>query len=470
MLEAVFGPGESQDHTERARESSRIFVRGLDLLTLDDSPRATGRRLTADEAYAAYGFRKLYEVVAEGSAIISETPDAAGRVLRERRAQLGVPVKSVASKSGFTPDVVEALERSARRPVREYERVARVLGLDERRISFRGTPEGNERLTVRLRTLADEQHALSPSTVVALAEAAWVAMTQIRLEDQLGLSEGRLTLQPCDDYGSPGHPAYGVGYDLADELREILHLGTDAILSMRKLAENSLNIPVIQTHLNERIAGATIESEGRRSIVLNVDGLNRDAHVRRSTVAHEIGHLLFDPWPELHDLRVDEYEELEQRADARTDPVEQRANAFAVQLLAPQKAAVARYQRTGDLFVEVLDHFGLSFTAGRYQVWNGLGRSVSLESIQTPNRRPEPDWEARESYTLTYHPIRQLAARPSRAGRFSAVAVRSASLGLISWDTAAEWLSCSVSEAQAAVDAMVDIFPEVFDPAGSADN
>lgn len=462
MLAAVFGPGDSLDPSERARTSSQMFVRGLDLLTFDTSPRATGRRLTASEAFAAYGFRKLYEVATEGSAVISDTPEAAGRVLRGRRAQLGVPLRSVANKSGLTVDVVEALEHSRRRPVREYERVARVLGLDERLVSFRPTPTGNERLTVRLRTIADERPALSVTTVTSLAEAAWVAMTQIRLEDQLGLTLGNRTFRVCEDYGSPGYPAYRIGYELADALREELNLNNDPIPSMRTLAQETLGIPVIQTQLNARIAGATVESEGRRAIVLNIGGLNGNALVRRATIAHEVGHLLFDPPAELDQLRVDEYDELEQRADAQVDPVEQRANAFAVQLLAPQQAAVSRYQASADLFDGVLDYFGVSFTVGRYQVWNGLERSVPLEDIRAPSRPPEEDWEGREGYTIVYHPIRDLAAWPSRAGRFSAISLRAAQLGLISWDTAAEWLLCSVSDAEAALPAVAGLYPEVF--------
>lgn len=439
-----------------------MFVRGLDLLTVDGSPKATGRRLTAFEAYDAYGFRKLYEVMTEGSAIISDSPAAAGRVLRERRAQLDIPVKTVASKSGLTPNVVEALLQSSRRPIREYERVARVLGLDERVISFRPLPEGNERVAVRLRSLADERPSLSPSSVANLAEAAWVAMTQIRLETALNLATVEMSFQPSPDYGSSGNPPYRVGYELADEFRSALGLGASPIKSMRKLVEDELGFPVIQAQLDERIAGATVESAGQRAVVLNIDGLNSDALVRRSTMAHEVGHLLFDPSQHPEHLRVDDYIELEQRADTRTDPVEQRANAFAVQLLAPQSAAVERYSRSGNLFDEVLDYFGLSFTAGRYQVWNGLNRSVPLDSISAPNRRPEPDWDARESYTLTYHPIRELASRPSRAGRFSAIAVRCAQVGVVSWDTVSEWLYCSPDDARAAATDLADFYPEVF--------
>lgn len=461
LLEEVFGPGPSSSPRDRARESSRIFVRGLDLLTFDESPKATGRRLTALEAFDAYGMRKLYDVIIDGSAIISANADAAGRVLGERRRQLGLPIRTVASKSGLTPEIVEALEQSSRRPIREYERVGRLLGLDERKISFQTVAEENERLAVRLRTLADEQPSLSASSVANLAEAAWVAMTQIRLEGELGLEEKNILDQDAD-YGYPGRPPFMVGYELADRFREALGLGSDPIPSMRALIETRLGIPVVQAQLDKRIAGATIESDGRRAIVLNIDGLNGDALVRRSTMAHEIAHLVFDPSQRLEDLRVDEYRELEARPDQRADPVEQRANAFAVQLLAPQDSALERYSRTRDLFAEVLDYFGVSFTAGRYQVWNGLERAIPLDEIRAPNRHPEADWDARESFTLTYHPIRSVARTPSRAGRFSAVVIGAAHEGLVTWDTASAWLGCSEDEAKDAVEEMKGLFDEVF--------
>lgn len=467
LLDEVFGPGASTNVRERAMESSRLFVRGLDLLTIDRSSKATGRRLTAVEALDAYGFEKLCQIVEDGSAIISVSPDAVGRTLRERREQLGVPIKTVASKSELTTNVVEALERSARRPIREYERVAGVLGLDERAISFRPLPQGNERVAVRLRSLANDRPALSASSVVNLAEAAWVAMTQIRLEEELHLGPTGVAFEQSADYGYSRWPPYEVGYQLADKFRSELGLGDAPIPSMRALVEETLGIPVIQAQLNERIAGATVESGSRRAIVLNIGGRNADALVRRSTMAHEVCHLVFDPSQRLDDLRVDEYRELDQRAEERTDPVEQRANAFAVQLLAPQHLAVERYQESGDLFEAVLDHFGLSFTAGRYQVWNGLGRTVPLEDIRAPNRPAELDWDGRETFTLAYHPIRSLVERPSRAGRFSAVAVRCAQVGVVSWDTVSEWLYCPEDEARSAADVLAGLYPDVFDSAHS---
>lgn len=463
LLSAVFGEGSGSEPRTRAAQSSQLFVRGLDLLTFDHSQEATGRRLTAQEALDAYGFDVLCSVALDGSAIITSSVESAGNALRERREQLGISVKTVASRSGVSPKIVQALEQSSRRPVREYETVARALGLDERAISFRTHPEGNKELAVRLRTLSDSRVTLSEPTVGSLAEAAWVAMTQVRLERLLNQDEPEATFGASSDFGRYDRPPYRAGYELADRVRYTLDLGEFPIPSMRDLAENTLRIPVIQTTMDEGVAGATVDFGSRRAVVLNINGMNSQVMVRRSTVAHELCHLLFDPTVELDTLRVDDYADLERRPETLGDPVEQRANAFAVQLLAPQEAAVDRFESMqGSLFESVLDHFGVSFTAGRYQVWNGLDRAIALDTISSPNRPPESDWEALESFTLDYHPIRPLMDKPSRAGRFSAVAVRAATEGLVSWDTVAEWLFSTEGEVRDAIDALMDLYPTVF--------
>jgi Zn-dependent peptidase ImmA (M78 family) len=440
------------------------------MLTFDESTKAKGRRLTAVEALNAYGFEKLLEVATDGSALISESVEAAGRTLRERREQLGLTVRQVASQALLSPEVVEALEAGRRRPIREYERAARVIGLDERMLSYRSDSDGNRGVAVRLRDLRDEKPSLTGATVITLAEAAWVAMTQLRLEHLLGVP-GEMTFEQEPFYGTSGHPAYKVGYDLADAFRKRLDRADAPIVSMRDLVERELGIPVIQTDLGRRIAGATVESGGRRAIVVNLTGRNQSAFVRRFTVAHELCHILFDPRGRLRHLRVDEYDDLDKRDDQITDPVEQRANAFAVQLLAPQATALRIYHedKSGDPLAHVLDHFGVSFTAARYQIWNGEQRRVPLESIFTDKYKPEADWEAHEAYTTTYHPIRALADQPERAGRFSAIVVRAAEVGIISWDTASEWLCAPEEEVRRCAPAIHELYPDVFDSASGGD-
>lgn len=464
-LDRVFGECEGTTPADRARASSRRFVRGVDLLTFDESPRATGRRLSATEALDAYGFDKLAEVAADGSAIICESVTAVGRALSDRRRQLGLEIRHVASATKLRSDVVEALEASKRRPIQEYERVARVLGLDERMLSYSAEPAGNQGVAVRMHALRNERPALSGSVVAALTEAAWVAMTQVRLEAALVLPQAERTFQTEPYYGSRTHPAYRVGYALADTFRAAFDFHDQPIRSMRELLERRLCIPVVQAELGNSIAGATIAAGDRRAIVVNLSGRNRNVFARRSTLAHELCHILFDPRERLRDLRVDEYDDLDRREDLVPDPVEQRANAFAVQLLAPRTSALRVYEEQGDeALTTLIQQYGISFTAARYQVWNALERRVPLEHLNTQEPPREADWDGSEAYTIAWHPIRALADHPSRAGRFSALVLRAADAGIVSWDTASTWLFSSEKELRKEniIAAMKEFYPDLF--------
>ncbi|MDP3939738.1 MAG: ImmA/IrrE family metallo-endopeptidase [Deltaproteobacteria bacterium] len=463
LIEIAFG-SRAANAEAAAQASGRVYVRGLGQLA-EDHPKATGRRLTALEALRTYGIEVLAEVGAEGYAKLARAAEVAGRVLKLRREQLGLDRRHVALRAGLPEDVVRAAEESRKLSIRSYERVARALGLDERYVSVRPEPEGNERIAVRLRTIGEADPRLGAGTVSALAEAAWVAMTQIRLEEELGLVPPRTGIEHSNNYGTPGFPAYQWGYQLAADARSKLGLGAGPILSMRSLAEERLGLPVIQAELGEAIAGVTIETVSRRAIVINLSGENRHVFVRRATVAHELGHLLYDPQRSLRDLRVDAYGDLDKPAEELPDPVEQRANAFAADFLVPQSEAVTVFRSAKtDGLGEVMYRFGVSFTAARYQIWNGIDRKGRLEDLRTERRAFPAEWEGRETYTVDYHPIPKL--RPTRAGRFGAVAARAAEEGLISWDTAGEWLEVSADEVRRVVPQLRELFPAVWSASG----
>jgi hypothetical protein len=463
-LDLVFGPGASATAEDRARHSSRTFVRSLDQL-VEFSPRATGRRLTAREAMEAYGFEKLLEVASEGSALLATSADAAGLPLHSRRKELALDVRTVARRAGVSDEEVLACEASRRLPLRTYEKIGRALGLDERYIAVSRTPRGNEQLTIRLRTFGDDIGALGAQTVSALAEAAWVATTQDRLAEALEVGVDRKGLFPNGNYGSPGKPAFRWGYELAGVVRRTLALDAqEPVLSMRDLIEETFRIPLIQCDLGESIAGATLEVNSRRAIIVNIGGSNSRVFQRRATLAHELGHLLFDPPRELDALRVDDYDDLVRSPEQLVDRVEQRANAFAVEFLAPRAAILERFQGNHDLS-EVVEHFGLGPTASQHQIQNASKGQVTADSIS--RRRSEPGesrhmsaWEGPESFTNYFHPVPGI--RPSRVGRFGALVVRAAETGLVSWDTAASWLETSEAEARGAQESLRDLFPSVW--------
>lgn len=463
-LDDVLGPGPGTSPEVRARASTKRFVRSLDQLA-EHTPGATGRQLSASEALDAYGYDVLREVAAEGGALLCVTPDAAGHAIRSQRDRLGLETRAVAARANMSAREIERAEQNVRDVrLRTYERIARALGMDERQLSVMREPAASAELAVRLRTVGEEFRGMTSSVVSAIAEAAWVAQTQVRLEETLGIRNRRhLDFEQTTNYGSPGYPAYQHGYYLAQQTRQALSLGNDPIPSMRELCEETLGIPVIQADLGEWVAGVTVEvATNTRAIVVNISGGNRDVFMRRSTMAHEVGHLLYDPRQQLNKLRVDEYDGLATPAHAIQDRVEQRANAFAVELLAPQEVALQLFDGRGGAdgtgLQAVIDSFGISFTAARYQIWNGRDRSIPLERL-TARARPEDHWVGAEQYTVDYN---FLQTADSRAGRFSAVVIRAAQERLVSWDTAAEFLLCTEAEARAAADTVRDLFPSVF--------
>lgn len=459
-LDAVLGPGEGETAERRARHSRRVYVRSIDQLA-EASADAKGRRLTAAEAFDAYGWDVLRQVHEEGAALLATSVQSAGAALRRRRDLLGLTHRSVALNAGLPETIVQACENSRRLPVRQYERVARALGLDERDVSYRAEPAGNSDLAVRLRTIGDDMPAMTSQVVAALAEAAWVALQQVRLESLLfGARPPQFGIE--SNFGTSSSPAFRVGYQLARQVRDALELGAGPIPSLRELSEEHLGIPVIQSELGEHIAGVTLEVEGRRAIVLNLGSKNRNVFVRRATLAHELGHLLFDPRRQLALLRVDDYDSLFRPAEELRDVVEQRANAFAVELIAPQRTLAELYGEHGDRALAMsINLFGISATAARYQLWNALGRSVAFEALRAGRIEPEAQWDGAERYTVDYHPLPRL--RASRAGRFGAMVTRAAEAGLISWDTAGEWLESDETEVRAAALTLRELFPTVWD-------
>ena len=320
-LIALFG-SESTGRTpeERARSSRRRFVRGQDALA-EWSDGARGRVLTAWEALMDHGLDVLREANDSDSAIICDSHDTASLNLKDRRLALGLDLDYVANRARMnSADVRDAEESKRRVPIHRLERIARVLGLDEHRISRRDAGASTAELAVRLRTIGGKSSVVTPRAVLTLAEAHWVGRTQKRLERWLGMEPTPRTFLPRPVY-LDRLSALRAGLRLADETRRDSAGGRSLTSSLRAICEDLLGIPVVQADLPKRIAGATISSAGVRILVVNTQGSNDNAWVRRSTYAHEIGHILWDLPTDLRDLRVDQYDDLDSRPDDLHDPV-----------------------------------------------------------------------------------------------------------------------------------------------------
>lgn len=411
----------------------------------------------------------LEEAVEYGSAVLIRSGGSMEPTIRSRIEQLGLTDAAVARESDLALEVVErAGHRSVDNETGHLERIGFILGFDELRLGYRPTGEADAGLAVRLKTLrpptATGAVGLSPTAVLKFAHSASVIRTQHRLQRWLGMEDDIGWFTPTDDYGTPISPAYRVGYELAEHSRQRLNLGDRPITSMRDLVEKTLRIPVIQARLPAGIAGATIavsdDVHGEaRGIVLNTFGANSNVWVRRATLAHELGHLLFDPIQHLEHVRVDTYQanEVDPQVTA-TDYVEQRANAFAIAFLAPRDAVRNMVLNGGltDPVRKVMETYGISHTAARYHIRNSCYGRYELPDDRSPDAMPSDEQKAAEDSTLDYFPIP--TTPETRRGRFSEVVTSCYDKSYLSGHSAAQYLNCTKSDFQDKLEAIRELY------------
>jgi len=466
-LKRIFGEiGSATSVEASARVSKQMFVRSQDHLALYKKG-AKGRKLTAWQAYQAFGTEKLEEVLNYGSAVLVSGHQEPASSLRKSREDRGLTVYDIAKATKLkVSDITSAEDARKTSSIQFLEKLAMTLGLDETRLSFRPLTEENERLGIRLRQLKNSNPAFNPSTVVAFDEAAWVIQKQWQLLDWLGekVNLSSLGFQPDSRYGDKQYPAWQCGYDLARTTRKLLGIKPEEpIDSLRTIVEGMLTIPLTHLSLPSQFSGATISAGPVRGIAVNINGSNQNVWVRRATIAHELAHLLWDPDSRLNTLVVDTFEAMESQPphikEKEDDFVEARANAFAIEFLAPQEFALELFEKKPDLptgLRAVMDHFGVSFTSAKFQIWNAKKRSLSLDSFFVRDVEPTDEWKGRESFTNDF--FRPESVPMSRRGVFAKYVVECLSRKLISDDSAASFLGCTEQELKSNIDTIKSIF------------
>lgn len=446
VLSSIFGEDSSgRTPEERARTSRREFVRGQTMLA-EASPAAKGRRLAAYEALSIFGLDVLRRVIEDGQVAIVSSRAEPATTIKNRREALGISIELLARMSGVTLGTLEKMETPGKvSPIRDIEKVAPPLAIDERYLGLPGDKSVDNELGVRFRRLfyGDGKRGLTASIVGKLTEAAWLIARQ---QDILGSLDVEDVVQRKFEHSHDyTFPTYEAGYRLAARTRALLGIDEHVpIPSLRRLIEHDLNIPLIETELGQSLAGATIANGNRRGIVANIQGRNENPWIRRMTLAHELGHLLWDPDQHLERLAVDRYDEIIGEVKNLQDRVEMRANAFAVAFLAPP-AEVDRIVRENGggwkAAIHLSEHFGISLTASRAHIQN-----ICRFNLIAGKGGPEvsDEWKAQEDRTNDFFPITETPV--SRRGRFSWAVVSAVGGKLISEDTAAALLNTSVDK------------------------
>lgn len=154
------------------------------------------------------------------------------------------------------------------------------------------------------------------------------------------------------------------GYASAREVRQWMGDPAGALGDLAGLVERRFGIAVVVASLHSsRLAAASVRAGEAAAVVLNAQDPLRQANplLARVHIAHELCHVLFDPSDGGVHVVIDE------TADRRTNAAEQRARAFAAELLLPIDGLTAllgpplRIREDGlaqELVERVRGHFG----------------------------------------------------------------------------------------------------------------
>lgn len=193
--------------------------------------------------------------------------------------------------------------------------------------------------------------------------------------------------------------------------RQQLGLGLDQpVHDVLSVVEETQNVPVAVLRLGEGVAGAYIVRRGRPFIFLNGA---QPVPRQRFTLAHELGHHRLG-----HSAVVDGVKEVDGRSD---EPLEQQANAFAGEFLAPERALRGWVEANGNplivlpVLVRLASWFGISVPAAFVRVsQTGLLRNERhRQDLQTLLKRAAHRGAENE---LGLEPVEDSLARLTREG------------------------------------------------------
>lgn len=433
----------SIENNDNLQSSDILFARSQDQLAIYNG-RGTGHKYTAQEALLIFGKDLLLSAIDNEGALISKEYDSS-EIIKDRRDALGISREELSKQVGIDPETIVKIEnKNYRSKIADILKVAFCLGLDPTKLPTNLADGIGNTFAVRLKQFSQSSSTIRSTDVLKLSECGLIISKQMQLMDLLGLkhSKWNTIFEPDSNYGSPEYPAYQHGYYLALQTREKLGFNnlTDPITSIRKLCEHTLGIPLIQSKLSNKIAGATLAvGENQRGIVININGQNENVWIRRSTIAHELGHIFYDPDEKLSSLNVDTYDSIQNynTHSKSKDFVEQRANAFAAEFLAPREGIVELYKKGYELS-QIMEHFGISHTLARHQLKNS---TLSKDDSQSINPEATEIWVIAEENTVTFFPVSEVLEE--RRGHFAKIIVDAEKEGFISEDTAALYFGIS---------------------------
>lgn len=370
--------------------------------------------------------------------------------------------REMAELVGLEVPQVEALEAGAvEASTDQLDRYARVFGLSLRRFLAGGAETAPPALLFR--SLRSEKPSfedlLETGASSLLGEFVRCAADVAELKTTLGEAEARLPRELdglATEVAQDIPHLYRQAERLALDVRSRLGLGLDPIPSMIELVQDRLGIAVFWVgpdDLDPNIDGASAYAPNP-AILVNLVGGAECWWRTRTTLAHELCHLLFDlskPGPNPGTGRALLFSPHRERMMGTNlrgfrlprdlDLLEQRANAFAAYFLAPAEAVkttLGSLSPTSDIAINTLCQ---RFDIGRLTAINHITNvfKLSKQDRLSMVARPPSD------LLLQKHPDAEV--RPGlRAGRLRDLVARALTEGRLGKGRARQLLGLSSSE------------------------
>lgn len=292
--------------------------------------------------------------------------------LFNRASDLGLDVETLAQWSAIPSTRLIAIRAGAPITVTEFERLCRALVVDA---SAWSRMEGAAVVAAPTRfRAAISLDTPAPGDLRVLALASEQGRILRELLHALGREIPLSTIQSAAPVVS-GHPLWKQGYRLGEKARALLMLGHEPIIHLENMLHTwGVHIARVRFSSRDVDAACVWEPEAVPVVLLNVES-PRYAHVgaRRSSVAHELCHLLHDASRE--DRITTRVSWGVKGSGNYSESVEVRARAFAPAFLAPPAALRAWVQGLpdakptdpGELAAVIASHWGLSFEGA---VWH----------------------------------------------------------------------------------------------------
>lgn len=437
------------------------FIRGQDEIAIYKD-KGTGRVLSAWEAYKTFDSKIFEEILEYGTAILSTTPDEPALTFTKQRKALNISQEELAEKAKIPLEDIKKIESSQYEcDFRIIEKLCNTMNIDDYSISYKKYSDLENNLAYRLKKTF-EGGSIQKEDILRMTECGWIADKYMLL--QTWLKDGKsICTSPSNNYGTPLHPAYKVGYELAHKTRKLLQLPPgEPISSIRDLCRK-INIPYILTELSPAIAGATVATKNSRCIIANTKGKNENPLIRRIAIAHELAHFLWDPDDFLDSINVSLYSNLDSIYNNDPQLIEQRANAFAVEFLMPSN--YIKNRETGEHLTDYIRNtmlkYGTSFTSTKYHLFiNKKITEAELQSLDNSSSKvptqSDDEWKAQEDFTLDYFPIRSTPI--NKRGLFAFLVCKALKKKLITEDSAASFLECSKDEIRQQAETILNLF------------